>query len=108
MRRCRLATDPSAALRPVPSAGNVLDPATLSLVSKLRSHRNSLKHKLVSDDAKCACTSACGPDTEAGFSHVSSGGVPSDFAKALALIAALPLSDEEKVAALRRLLRRRL
>lgn len=56
-------------------------------------------------DAKCACISACTPDTEMENDKAAQdSGKESDFTRALALIATLPLLDAEKAEAVRRLL----
>jgi len=58
-------------------------------------------------DARRACTPDCTRGRNAGDNEACGQGTASDFAAALAMIAALPLSDEEKAEAVRRLLAER-
>jgi hypothetical protein len=62
------------------------------------------ENKPVTTDGKRACMSACTRDAEIDNEKACRDLKASDFAKALALIAALPLSDIEKAEAVRRLL----
>ena len=71
-----------------------LDPQSKSTESE------AAGNKPVTKDTDGACTAACTSDAKNAHPDAVGG----DFAEALAMIAALPLSDAEKAEAVRRLL----
>lgn len=64
----------------------------------------TLKLQGLTESLDSACTNACTSVTESGPESTSNSPAESEFAAAMQMIASLPLSDDEKAEAIRRLL----